>query len=355
MSHNHERSDKTCLNCQTQVVGRFCHVCGQENIETKESFWSLTSHFVYDILHFDGKFFYTLGQIFRRPGFVARQYVAGKRASYLHPIRMYLFTSAVFFLILFSVEKVEVEEGNSNSIILSSKDRKELAADLEKIAVNNPADSLLRRSIAELRDTTKKLSMGSLDRINGYTTSTGVRSAAAALKRYDSAQSKLPRAERDGWFARRAMIMKYKFDPTYNGTKGVQMFKENLLHRVPYMLFVSLPFFALLLKLLYTRRKNFYYSDHAVFTLFHYILSFALLLLLLGATSLQTLTGWIILRWVKRLILLAWLVYLFAEMKVFYGQSYLKTAAKLVLLLLLAIVVMSILFFLFSLVSAFLI
>ena len=38
MSHQKERVEKNCLNCNAEVQGRFCQVCGQENIETKESF-----------------------------------------------------------------------------------------------------------------------------------------------------------------------------------------------------------------------------------------------------------------------------------------------------------------------------
>ena len=354
MSHHPERVDKECLNCQTHVAGRFCHNCGQENIEIKESFWSLVSHFIFDILHFDGKFFSTLAAVSRRPGFAARQYVAGKRASYLHPIRMYLFTSAVFFLVFFSVEKIGLDEDNGIRVQMNSKDRRELAADLQKIAVNEPAGSLLRRSIAELQDTTKKLNRESIDRISSYTSSTGINSGSVSLKKYDSVQHTLPRADRDGWFARRVMMMKFKLSPVYNGTRGIQAFKETILHRLPYMLFVSLPFFALLLQLLYIRRKNFYYSDHAVFTLFHYILSFVLLLLIFGMSSLQTLTGWHIFKIINRLLVFAWPVYLFAEMKTFYAQSYFKTLGKFVLLNLLGVILMAVLFLLFSLVSAFL-
>ncbi|MGV3656323.1 MAG: DUF3667 domain-containing protein [Chitinophagaceae bacterium] len=56
---------------------------------------------MYDIFHFDGKFFDTLKYLFFWPGGVAKEYVKGRRNRYLDPIRMYLFTSAVFFLIFF--------------------------------------------------------------------------------------------------------------------------------------------------------------------------------------------------------------------------------------------------------------
>ena len=102
MSHNKEREEKICLNCKAAIYGRYCHVCGQENIEPKENFWHLVNHFVEDLTHFDGKFFITLKDLLFKPGFLSVEYLKGKRASYLHPIRMYVFTSAIFFLIFFS-------------------------------------------------------------------------------------------------------------------------------------------------------------------------------------------------------------------------------------------------------------
>src|SRR5580765_5473780 len=83
-------------------MGRYCHVCGQENVEPKESFWHLLTHFFNDITHFDGKFFTTLKDLLFRPGFLSKEYVIGRRASYLNPVRMYVFTSAIFFLLFFS-------------------------------------------------------------------------------------------------------------------------------------------------------------------------------------------------------------------------------------------------------------
>ena len=103
MSHKPERKEKNCLNCETIVQGRYCHVCGQENTVPHQSFGGLTKHFIYDIFHFDGKFFETLIPLFFKPGVVAREYTSGKRIKFLDPIRMYLFTSAVFFLIFFSL------------------------------------------------------------------------------------------------------------------------------------------------------------------------------------------------------------------------------------------------------------
>ena len=108
MSHLKERKEKNCLNCQTEVVGRYCHHCGQQNLEPKETVWHLIQHFFNDITHFDGKFFETVKYLLRKPGFLSREYMRGRRMTYLNPIRMYVFTSAIFFILLFSLSKPEV-------------------------------------------------------------------------------------------------------------------------------------------------------------------------------------------------------------------------------------------------------
>lgn len=115
MSHGKERKEKDCLNCGAELNGRYCHKCGQENIEPKESFLHLVNHFVEDITHFDGKFFTTLKDLLFKPGFLSKEYLKGRRASYLHPIRMYVFTSAAFFLIFFSFVHIQENPGKKTS------------------------------------------------------------------------------------------------------------------------------------------------------------------------------------------------------------------------------------------------
>ena len=107
VSHSKIRSEKICLNCGTETTGRYCPACGQENIEPKQSVWHLITHFFSDITHFDGKFFVTVKDLFVKPGFLSREICRGRRVSYLDPIRMYIFTSAIFFLIFFSMINVK--------------------------------------------------------------------------------------------------------------------------------------------------------------------------------------------------------------------------------------------------------
>ncbi len=105
MSHLPERKERNCLNCNAQVHGKYCSVCGQENLEPAESVWHLITHFFNDITHFDGKFFSSLKLLMFKPGFLSYEYMMGRRNSYLNPVRMYVFTSFIFFFVFFAVFK----------------------------------------------------------------------------------------------------------------------------------------------------------------------------------------------------------------------------------------------------------
>ncbi len=352
MSHQPERKEKDCLNCGTEVLGRFCHNCGQENIIPHQNFLSLAQHFLFDIFHFDGKFFLTLGYLFSRPGFVAKQYVQGKRMRFLDPIRMYLFTSAVFFLVFFSINGLRF--GDQKKGMLSNRDRMELAESYKAQLKNDPSDTALLRTIALLKDTSREVSFDTLKLPQQAVMFKRGDKSYKSVQQYDSIQKSLPDSAKDGWMSRVFARQSIKANEKYGDDgEGRQSFLESFVHKLPYLLFVSLPFFALILKLLYARRKNFYYSDHAIFTLYHYILSFLVLLIIFGIKSVYNFTHWKFFDVVVTLLYFAWPVYLYIEMKNFYQQSWRKTFVKFLILNMLGLAVMILLFFLFLLLAFF--
>mgnify|MGYP003521863268 FL=1 len=81
-----------------------------ENIEPREKFRHMLAHFVFDLFHFDGKFFSTMKALLLKPGFLSAEHLKGRRADYLHPIRLYIFTSAFFFLFFFAVKTDKIED-----------------------------------------------------------------------------------------------------------------------------------------------------------------------------------------------------------------------------------------------------
>ena len=356
MSHLAERKEKDCLNCGTTIHGRFCHVCGQENLEPKESFWHLVTHFFFDITHFDGKFFTTLKDLLFKPGYLTKQYMSGRRVSYLHPIRMYVFTSAIFFLVFFALNAGSESFKFTGDGYVTGEQRDSLLTEFSREIEKDPGNAQLNALVKELRDTSQVVKWNDVVRTGrGFTVMSPWGGNYKSFAEYDSVQHSRPSPQRDGFIKRlwnkRALQLNEKY--SNNAQNAAKKFNDSMLHQLPYLLFVSLPFFALILKLLYLRRRQFYYADHGIFSVHHYILSFILLLFVFLWKELHEVTGWGIWNFVVTITVIAWPVYLFVAMKRFYGQGYGKTFLKFVLLNFMGLIVIAILFIFFVLFSVF--
>jgi hypothetical protein len=381
VSHLKERKEKNCLNCQAELVGRYCHKCGQENLEPKETVWHLVQHFFNDITHFDGKFFATVKYLLRKPGFLSLEYIRGRRMSYLNPIRMYVFTSAIFFIILFSLKKPgdmvskRAKNGSKGVVALladqtrlqkelqSEEDKddreemrikirnqgieiaaiKRIYGDSTKLTFNNDqlnallaqayADSLLQSNLSaadtkRLRNALTKANEPT--EVNFFTWHRQYRD----VEEYDSSERALPDSLRDGWIKkmilRRLIFMgeEYKEEPRLFQEHLI----ENILHSFPKILFVSLPIFALILNMLYFRHKQYYYVDHGIFTIHLYCATFILLLVAILLSQLKGVTGPVWIQITLDILIFAdcvyLMIYLYKAMRGFYQQRRAKTFLK---------------------------
>ncbi len=377
MSHQKERLEKNCLNCNAEVQGRFCQVCGQENIETKESFWSLATHFVYDVTHFDGKFFSTLKYLLFRPGFLPQEYLRGRRTAYLHPIRMYVFTSAIFFLILFgfyqkaSEEIIKVKEKNKTTvgIIKELEEKKEaliaslplLPDSIRKFAPGIEIENKIVQIDKDIqllkKDSTQKDKIISLQEDNNSFDLTGHDyDGAYNVKAYDSIQNSLPASKRKNFIIARLqkqnLILQEKYGHDNDTVQKVVL--EKFRHLYPQMLFVSLPLFALFLSLLYIRRKELYYVNHVVFTIHLYCATF---ILILGSLWVGSIFSWAHVKTDISNGIFSFLIifYWYKAFRNFYSQSRKKTVLKYILLIFLNIFLTLLLFLTFFLFSFFVI
>jgi len=352
------------------VHGRFCQVCGQENIEPKESFWHLLTHFMYDITHFDGRFFSTLKYLLFKPGFLSHEYLRGRRASYLHPIRMYVFTSAFFFLVFFSMNKeenvVKFNEGPSNSAAKQMKRLGKIRA-AYKETLNDSMPDLARKPVLNLiamadsdmarlkRDTTVKNNLRSFSQENNFNLFADNEGDTLYknVNVYDLEQAKLPAYKRDGFLRKRFrrqnihLREKYKNDGKAIWTAVFDKFK----HLFPQMLFVSLPLFAFILRLLYVRRKNFFYVNHVVFAIHLYCGTFIIILAGLLVSYLADLVNYKG-GWVSALFMLTGFFYWYKSMRNFYEQRRAKTIVKYTIVLFLSMIIMVLLFGVFFIFSA---
>lgn len=96
-----EGENLRCLNCETSLQSdfEFCPTCGQE-VESDSNLKSLFRHFLSDYFIFDSKIVRSLQPLITKPGFLTIEYLKGKRANYIAPLRMFIFLSIIFFLLL---------------------------------------------------------------------------------------------------------------------------------------------------------------------------------------------------------------------------------------------------------------
>jgi hypothetical protein len=94
------RSDIACRNCGAPAPLNFCAVCGQETAVHAPTLGEFVHEFVGHYVALEGALWHTLRLLLLRPGRLTREYLAGRRRRYVLPLRLYLTTSFLFFLIL---------------------------------------------------------------------------------------------------------------------------------------------------------------------------------------------------------------------------------------------------------------
>lgn len=344
VSHLKERVEKICLNCKAELSGRFCHNCGQENIEPKESAWHLVTHFFNDITHFDGKFFSSTGLLIRKPGFLPRQYMLGRRASYLNPIRMYIFSSAVFFLFFFTVFHL-AEKGIDRSTTIEGKSIEEIRSLLP--------DSLkafttrINQGKPVAKDALEPF-LDSLKNVGGFHFTSR---KYGSKREYDSLLAN--GVKKHNWLERKLIYKELEINEKYHNRGGdaLKSLSSIFLHSLPQMLFISLPFFALMLKLLYRRQKEYYYVSHGIFSIHFYIFIFIVFLSILTVGKIREMTHWEWIRYLEWLLRFSIFFYLYKAMRNFYLQSRAKTIIKFMLLTFSSVLLLFVLFAVFIIFS----
>ncbi|MDJ0940166.1 MAG: DUF3667 domain-containing protein [Woeseiaceae bacterium] len=89
-----------CRNCQSSLDGEFCSTCGQRNVDLERPIWSLVGSVISETFEVDGRAASTVKVLFRHPGMLTAEFLAGRRAAYSPPLRLYLVFSIVFFLLV---------------------------------------------------------------------------------------------------------------------------------------------------------------------------------------------------------------------------------------------------------------
>lgn len=88
-----------CLNCGELVAQRYCPACGQEAAHTlQRPFREIVGEVLDETIALDSRFGITVLPLLRSPGFLTAEYLAGRKARYTAPLKLYLLFSFLFFV-----------------------------------------------------------------------------------------------------------------------------------------------------------------------------------------------------------------------------------------------------------------
>lgn len=269
----HSRS-VACLNCSAPLNGPFCAECGQRDIPPYPSTRELVVDAFWELSGWDGRFATTVRALVQRPGMLTREFLEGRRARYLSPLRLYLLASLAYFVIAAAVPAVKPPGTSPNGVTISAatRSRPERVADVMRGSLNN-----------------------------GQTPSSVDR--AAALKDVEKAPALM-----------RPTLHKVIADPAG--------FKRGIVETMPRMLFALLPVFAAIVAIFYRRRK---YPEHLYFAIHLH----AFIFLALSVAELAKFTRVPAIVGAVGLVSVLWIpVYTTLAFRRAYGGSLMVTLAK---------------------------
>jgi hypothetical protein len=265
-----------CENCDALLTGRWCSQCGQAAIDYRRSFRHVIVDALDSFLNFESKFFATIGWLIARPWHLTNQFLAGRRVRYVHPLRLYLLVSNLFFIVVnYWAKSIHADPSK-----LSANDRADIAAELNDPDIP-PAVKARIRAALDAKGRTQPEAPASPSPEAAVTpqstaTASPSPSATSTVPPGDFGpllQIDKPASEGfEKWLEQRA-----KEKMGEHGSK-MALFIATLFSNLPYMMLCCIPLFALVLKVLYVRKRIFY-IDHLVYAL--HIHSFAYLAIML--------------------------------------------------------------------------
>jgi hypothetical protein len=330
----HYRHENDCLNCGTMLEGKFCHNCGQENLQVKESFGHMMNHAISDYFHFDHQFFHTMKPLLFKPGFLTNEYMAGRRAQYLHPVKMYIFISVMYFLLFFqhtttqtnneqhkNLTTTELNQAvkaiNQNSF-LPAEAKKEAIRDLYRdrgyIMIGNHP----------VKDTSKK-ARKIIDEEDSHYFNPSTDDSTYA--QYLLSQSKLPNEKQDGWIMR--YYNKKAFAVNKQNINIKEVIEETFKHNFPKLMFLLLPLFAFFLSIVFRKNRKFY-VEHLIYSFHLHCFLFLFLGIIIIIKMLIPERWEAILGWISILTVVAIIVYFYKSLRAVYQRSRFRTITKMI-------------------------
>lgn len=295
-----------CPNCGYERDNRFCPQCGQNDRDYIRSLWRLIADVVKETFEVDGRLPRTLKRMFLRPGELAVEFSRNRRASYISPFRSYLFASILFFFSLAIVtdlpprgapapDRVAQEQEDARAERLAKEDIGELVevqAAFDGDACENLDAPRFRRALSPHQRHMMEEILGR------QREGRSVLCGAARLLEWDwgsrngedtpeaDQATKEGVSEADDFGPIRSFLARGAVEALHDWRAAANQLLDNL----PLAMFVTLPAYALLLKLFFFSSHR-YYTEHLVFAMHLHTFSFLVYTLLLLLPEYEDLPG----------------------------------------------------------------
>ncbi len=328
-----------CENCGAELQGHWCAKCGQPAIEYRRSFRYVVADLLNEFLNWDSKFFTTIALLILKPWRLTNEFLAGKRVRYVNPLRLYLLASILFFFAVnYGAKGIRIDptkfpdEKRAEVAAAIADKRGEIEAELKNENLTPEQRRKAQKALDYLtKPTSSAMTTPRPERTSSPTAAPGASPTAGSSQQtygpvgdrpfvvFDDAKSTTP-FER--WIEARA-----KEKMGEQGTK-MGLFISTLFSNLPYMMLCCIPLFALVLKILYVRRRIFY-IDHLIYALhihsFFYAAVMLIVLLTIGLTRFApgAIAGWLI-----AFLWIAFVTQIFLSIRYVYRQGWFVTIFK---------------------------
>ncbi len=249
-----------CENCGAELTGPYCAKCGQHAIDYRRSFVTLMGDAADAFFNLDARFFNTFALLFTKPWRLTNEFVAGRRHRYVHPLRVYLMASVVFFVLIKQLSSHHEHRRAQRVQVDHQQSDVQLGPVLPE--ANAPIGPWISPRLA-LPTASPSPTASPADDDDG----------GVAFKISPGEEERLP-----PWVRFLKDRAEEKIGPS--GSKS-DLFFQALFNNLPYMVLCCIPLFSVVLKLLYIRKRRFY-IEHLIFALHTHAFVFLSVVCIIG-------------------------------------------------------------------------
>jgi hypothetical protein len=333
MPHQADTQNRYCPNCYTplSLQDTYCGNCGQKYTDGKVTVGQLIRDFFDSVFNLDARIVHTIRDLFI-PGKLTVAYFEGKHRRYVAPVRLFFILAIVHFAVLSTFELNELEkqitQWNASYLQKAHLANFRDQLDTARVAVENEfptADRLqealdsLEKKLPDARQDSFGIGVIDLDADSGLTTKTTKFSMHELME--VPVDSLVRKSNIEHFWGRLSMRQMIRL------TREGGSFTRYALGKLIWMVVLMMPALALLLKLIYIRREN-YYVEHLVFSFHYHAFSFLVFSVALLLGEWPWLSGYIGADALGALAFLWVFYYLYKSMRRYYRQNRIKTLLK---------------------------